>query len=327
MQTPGTPPRTPPRTPLGTPTGRSHGTSQMSPGSPGAPISCRGLLFLGKGGVEGGVGKKPLPPPPNPPKAPKKVLKCGPIPGLPLLLKSPIKQRLMGDGAYGDVWEVILPRSSNFPLSPQPSFAMKQTNKPVSPSELQKEAKNYGTPGCTPGIAFTNSTGNYSAIMPIGTPLSNLDFFQLTQESVSSVISQTKNAIMNAPKTVVYDANLDNMMMLHSGTATVVLGADGQPSVGPRTTETTVLFCDVGNLPSPEDANKVYNAMLSEEDMVSDKVQAEYRRFKCDMMERLIMNQTLQDPLEDCDIVAPLCVEYGYTHAAGVRSQEMMSFE
>lgn len=322
MQTPGTPPRTPPRTPLGTPTGRSHGTSQMSPGSPGSPISCRGLLFLGKGGVEGGVGKKPLPPPSNPPKAPtKKVLRPGPIPGLPLLLKSPIKQRLMGDGAYGDVWEVKLPRSSNFPLSPQPSFAMKETNKDVSPSELQREAQNYGMPGCTPGIAFTNGNGKYSAIMPIGRPLSNLDFSQQTQESVLSVISMTKDAIMHAPITVVYDANMDNMMMLHRGTATVVLGADGQPSVGPLTNKTTVDFCDIGNLPSPEDGNKLYNAILSTEDMDSEEAQAKYRRFKCDMMERLIFNQTLQDPLEDCDIVAPLCVEYGYTYAAGVRSQ------
>jgi hypothetical protein len=265
----------------------------------------------------------------KPPDAPKKSLKkeSGPILGLPLLT---IKFRFlvfMGQGSFGDVWKVALPPPLNDPLKNYDSsdFVVKTIKKGTrgsTPKLLVEESSNLGSNGCVSGYAFTNKNGDYYAFMPIGKPLDKMDFNQMSAEFVLNIIEMTKAAIMAALIKVVYDANMCNMAFFPKGTTTVILGDNGQPIIGPRTKESTVLFCDTGNCDSPEDATRTYNAILSEEYMVSLKAQAEYRRFKCEMMERLIMNQTILIPLDDYTIVRELCKEYGYTYAAGDYEQQ-----
>jgi hypothetical protein len=250
-----------------------------------------------------------------PPEAPRKsTKKCPkPIPKLPILEDEDFFEvfELLGRGSFGTVYRIQFKSDSS-------SFAMKKvmSGGPATPKDLVYEAKNFGEPGCIQGVGMTTMDGTYLGFSTIAEPLSKM---MITEENIEQIINLTCEAIMKAPKSVIYDANLDNMGFVKKGTKTVVLSEDGFPYAGPFTEEDNVYVIDNGNIESPEDANPKYTALIPSEKMESEEDINKFRKFKCDMMSALLRNQILEFPEDEFDIVAKICCTYDYQYASGER--------
>lgn len=250
-----------------------------------------------------------------PPEAPRKSTKKGPkpIPKLPILEDEDFFEvfELLGTGSFGTVYRIQFKSDSS-------SFAMKKvmSGRPATPKDLVEEAKNFGEPGCIQGVGMTTIDGTYLGFSTIAEPLSKM---MINQENIEQIIHLTCEALMKAPKSVIYDANLDNMGFVKKGTTVVVLSEDGLPCAGPLTEEDNVYIIDIGNIESPEDANRKYTALISSEQMESEENIMKFRKFKCDMMSALLRNQILEFPEDEFDIVAKICCTYDYQYASGER--------
>jgi len=250
-----------------------------------------------------------------PPEAPRKLTKKGPkpIPHLPVLEDEDFFEifELLGRGSFGTVYRIQF-------KSDLSSFAMKKVmpGGPATPKDLVAEAKNFGADGCIHGVGMTKIDGTYLAFSTIAVPLSGM---MINQENIEQIIHLTCEALMKAPKSVIYDANLDNMGFVKMGTLTVVLSEDGLPCAGPLTEEDNVYIIDIGNIDSPEDANRKYTALISSEQMESEEDIMKFRKFKCDMMTALLCNKIQEFSEDEFDIVAKICCNYDYQYACGER--------
>lgn len=262
-----------------------------------------------------------IPAMPSPPKKRKGSSKPATL-NLPILTQMLVFLGLLGKGSFGEVYSVCFPppagSPSGTPNSPPIAVKIVKPGK-VGPKALKEEAANFDSPGCAQGVAMQGDDETYYGFSSIATPLSKMT--EIGAEMLESVIQMMKPAIMVAPIGVVYDCKPENLGFIPKGTPTVKVGVDGQPCVGDLTEEDQVVFIDNGMIRSPEEADKNYNPLIDDEDMEMDKAKLTFRKFKCKMMEALLRNQFALNPLDDCDIVAPLCVEYGYTYATGVRGQ------
>jgi hypothetical protein len=253
-----------------------------------------------------------------PPQSPRKSTMKGPkpIPNLPILQNEEFFEvfELLGKGSFGTVYRFQF--KSNIGLIDSPSFALKKviSGGPATPKDLAAEAKNYGEPGCIQGVGMTTLDGTYLGFSTIAEPLSKM---MINQENIKKIINLTCEAIMKAPKSVIYDANLDNMGFIKKGTTTIVLSEDGFPCAGPLTEEDNVYVIDNGNIESPEDANPKYTALIPSEKMESEEDIMKFRKFKCDMMTALLQNQILEFSEDEFDIVAKICCKYDYQYASG----------
>lgn len=253
-----------------------------------------------------------------PPEQPRKLPKPKPIPGLPVLDddKSKFYQIIgnLGKGSFGKV------RKVQFTGNPDsPSFALKIVGSGrASPKDLSVEGKNYGKPGCNHGVSMTTSDGTFMGFSSIATPLSDA---VVNSDNIDELISLTSDVLMTADISVVNDANPNNIGIIEPATPTVILGKDGLPCAGPPVLKRTVKIIDVGPVYEPENADPKFSAMISAEDMISEKDVIKYRKFKCDVMTAWLRNRLLAEPRNEYDIVREICKSeaYGYTYAAGNR--------
>lgn len=242
-----------------------------------------------------------------------------PIKGLPVLPNGfePKIAGELGKGSFGKVFQV------RFPGDDTSSFAMKVINVlpggRSSPSDLRKEASNYGSPKCIPGFGMSSPDGSqYFGFSPIAEPL---DKATITQENIDEIESKTCDVIMKSDFPKITDSSLENMGILRAGTPTPILGKDGLPCAGFVVEKEEVVIIDVGSIQHPNDCNGKYGALFDEGAMDSEEAQLEYRRFKCDVLSALLRNRLLAEPRNEYDIVREICNSepYGYTYAAGDR--------
>jgi hypothetical protein len=254
----------------------------------------------------------------SPPELLRKKKPIGPIEGL--LVKqdclTPIITKKLGEGSFGTVFQVHLP-GNELP------FAMKVidivSGGRSSPSDVRKEASNYSSPKCIPGVGMSSPDGKtYYGFSSIAKPL---DKFPITFQNIEKVIDLTKAAVMNGPFSVVLDTCPENIGFISAGTPTPVLGENRLLCAGSPVQDDEVVFIDLGNADTPNDCNPKYSALFDEEAMDSDEAKLKYRRFKCNMMSALLRNRLLPEPRNEYDIVREICNSepYGYTYAAGDR--------
>lgn len=267
------------------------------------------------------TGSSPISGPPEAPRKPTKK-KSGPIEGLPVLQDgfTPCILKKIGKGSFGRVFQVCF---SGDDTSTAPSFAMKVIKVVPggrsSPSDLFREASNYGSPKCNLGVGMSSPDGSkYFGFSTIAVPL---DKAQITEENIRKIITMTNDCIMGANFPLITDANPGNLGIIRSGTPMPILGEDGLPRAGSLVQEDEVVIIDGGAFDSPNDCNGKYGALFDEDAMVSLEAQQKYRRFKCDVLSALLRNRLLSEPRNEYDIVREICKSplYEYTYAAGDR--------
>lgn len=331
------------QTPPSTTNGSRAGTSFSEDGSParvlfsddtpGTPpssgsFSFKGLLSPGRGGVSVSSG-----PPPAPSKSKSKSkrsstndpeeLPSNALPVLPILQVVWSFICFLGAGSFGTVDKVVFPPP---PGSPQgtpssPPVAMKTVrHSPKQGSEaLRAEAANVGSPGCASGVATTNHDGDLIIFTSVAVPLSSMHLIGDTL--LEDVVRMTKDAIMKAPLSVVFDCKPGNLGFVCKGEATVIADVNGQPCAGPVTDSNSVVFLDLGKCHSPEEADKNFNPLLDDEELQTEKQQAIFREFKCKMMEALLRNQFADMPEDERVTVARICKQYDWAYAGGQQYQ------
>ncbi len=216
----------------------------------------------------------------------------------------------LGKGSFGKVYEVCLPDS---PLL----VAVKVVKSGKLPAKmLRAEADNFGSPGCAKGVPMVGEDGTYYAFSSIAKPLT-----EIGAEDLESVIQKTKDAISAAPIEVVYDVKPKNFGFIPRGTPTVQKDENGQPMVGPLTTEDKVEIIDLGSCASPEDADASFNPLIDDEAMDTEEAKLKFRKFKCEMMEALLRNKFAEMPEDEKWIVADICTKYCYRYAGGEQYQ------
>ena len=289
-------------------------------------FSLRGLLSPGRGGVPVSSGPPPAPSKSrarksftnDPEKPPSNAL-----PGLPILAVFWNWNANLGAGSFGTVDKVVFRPPPGSPLGTpcSPPVAMKKvTQSPQQgPKTLLGEAANVGSQGCASGVAMTDESGYLYLFTSIATPLSQMR--QIGFELLEQVILMMKDSIMKAPLSVVFDCKPGNLGLVRKGEATVIADANGQPCAGPVTDSDSVVFLDLGNCPSPEEADKNFNPLLDDQDLETEEQQAKFREFKCEMMENLLRNQFADVPEDDKVIVARICTKYNWTYAGGEQHQ------
>lgn len=253
-----------------------------------------------------------MPSPPKKMKSKSNLNKAADSLELPIL-RTPLSfgDRL-GKGSFGKVYEVCLPGS---PLL----VAVKVVKRGKLPAKmLRAEADNLGLPGFAKGVPMAGEDGTYYAFSSIAKPLTKIG-----AENLESVVQKTKDAISAAEKIeVVYDAKPENFGFIPRGTPTVQKDKNGQPMVGPLTTEDKVEIIDLGSsCASPEDADADYNPLLDDEAMVTEEAKNTFRKFKCEMMESLLRNRFADMPQDEKQIVADICTKYGWRYAGGQKYQ------
>jgi hypothetical protein len=184
---------------------------------------------------------------------------------------------------------------------------------------LLAEAANVGSPGCASGVATTCKEGHLYLFTPVAIPLTKM--YRIGATLLEEVIRMTKKAIMEAPLSVVFDCKPDNLGFVPSGTTTVVADKNGQPCAGPPTDANLVVFLDLGNCGSPEEADKNFNPLLDDEAVETKEQQTKFREFKFEMMEALLRNQFADSREDEKRIVANLCTKYGWAYAGGEQYQ------
>lgn len=243
----------------------------------------------------------------------------GPIEGLPVLPDGfkPIIAGELGKGSFGSVFKVSLPGDGYL------NFAMKVIDVVPggrsSPSDLRKEALNYGSPKCIPGVGMSSPDGRkYFGFSPIAEPLNKAS---ITPQNIEKIVFMTCCAIMKAKFELITDLSPENMGIVRDGTPTPILGEDGLPRAGPLVENDEVVIIDGGEFDSPNDCNGKYGALFDEGAMKSFEAQQKYRRFKCDVLSALLRNRLLSEPRNEYDIVREICKsdKYRYTYAAGDR--------
>jgi hypothetical protein len=298
--------QTPPSTPPSSPTRRSPGR-QMQPvdlfGSPkrsrnkSPTVDCSSLQM------------------PSPPKKMKK--KATKLPATlklaPILRKTISFVKLLGKGSFGKVYEVTLPDS---PLSVAMKYIRSGT---LTAKMLRNETANFGSPGCANGVAMADENGTYYAFSEIAIPLNRMR--EIGFENLESVIQMTNDALMNAPINVVYDAKPENLGFIPKGTLTVERDENEQPCGGLLTSQNQVKIIDCGCIESPEEADKVFNPLLDDDDIKTQDAQNLFRKFKCEMMEALLRNQFAEIPKDEKLIVSYYCTQYGWRYAGGQQYQ------
>lgn len=254
---------------------------------------------------------------PSPPKKMKsksnanaKSNKAGDSLELPILSTQLSFGEVLGKGSFGEVSKVRLLGS---PLL----VAVKIVKPGKLPAKiLRAEAANLGSPGCAKGVPMAGEDGTYYAFSSIAKPLN-----EIGAANLESVVQKTKDAIRAAPIEVVYDAKPENFGFIPRGTPTVQKDENGQPMVGPLTTEDEVKIIDLGSSESPEDADAVYNPLLDDEAMDTDEAKNIFREFKCEMMEALLRNQFADMPEDKKLIIARICTEKRWRYAGGQQFQ------
>jgi len=299
--------------------------------APGTPPSCvsfslKGMLSPGRGGVPVSSG-----PPPAPFKSKSKRSftndpekpSSNALPGLPILAVFWTFICSLGIGSFGTVDKVVFrPPPGSPPGTPcSPPVAMKKVmqSPQQGPKTLLGEAANVGSQGCASGVAMTDESGYLYLFTSIATPLSQMR--QIGFELLEQVILMMKDSIMKAPLSVVFDCKPGNLGLVRNGEATVIADANGQPCAGPVTESNSVVFLDLGKCHSPEEADKNFNPLLDDEDLQTKEQQANFREFKCQMMEALLRNQFADMPEDENSIVARICTKYNWAYAAGVQHQ------
>jgi hypothetical protein len=309
-------------------------TSQMSPGSPRSPISCLGLLSPGFN-RKGGIGKSTLPaksPPPAPSKSrvrrpstsggPEE-LSSNALPGLPILAVFLNWIINLGIGSFGTVDKVVFPPPSGSPPGTPCSLPVAMKTVSLSskqgPKALLAEAANLGSPGCASGVAVTNNDGKLIIFTSVAVPLSKMR--KIGSQLLEEIISLMGISIMMAPFGVILDLKLENLGLVSKGTATVVPDENGQPSIGPNTTENEVLVLDLGKFFDPEDTDATYGVFLEEHDLRTVEEKTKFRVFKYEMMEALLRNQCAEIQEDEKWLVAGICTKFGYRYAGGAQYQ------
>jgi hypothetical protein len=188
------------------------------------------------------------------------------------------------------------------------------------PKALRAEAANVGSPGCASGVAATCEKGNLYLFTPVAIPLTKMHGIGATL--LEEVIRMTKEAIMKVLLSVVFDCKPDNIGFVPLGTTTVVADENGQPRAGPPTHANSVVFLDLGNCRSPDEADKNFNPLLDDEALETKEQQTKFREFKCEMMEALLRNQFADMPEDEMVIVARICTQYGWAYAGGEQYQD-----
>ena len=298
-----------------------------SPGTPGCDFSLKGLLSPGRGDVPVSSG-----PPPAPSKSrfrrsstsdDSEEPPSNALPGLLILAVTWKWIANLGAGSFGTVDKVVFQPPPGSPLGTpcSPPVAMKTvTQSPKQgPKTLLGEAANVGSPGCAFGVAVTNDDGDLFIFTSVATPLSQMR--QIGFELLEQVILMMKDSIMKAPLPVVFDCKSENIGLVRKGEATVIADANGQPCAGPVTEFDSVVFLDLGNCSSPEEADKNFNPLLDDQDLETEEQQVKFREFKFEMMEALLRNQFADVPEDEKVIVARICTKYSWAYAAGVQHQ------
>ena len=310
MQThpPQTPPQTPPRTP---------GTPKMTPES---PISCRGLLFTGRGGV--GKAKSPAK---SPPPKPRKPQKTGPYDEIYKWLQKikpfmTVSSEIIGKGDFGTVREVRLPNPPGTPQSPPIAVKeIKFATPGVCSSDLKNEVRRLGSPGCVTGVAFRTEK-SMEILMPLGVKFEGLNFSRMTKEMIEWVIKSVKNICMKVDFGVVADIKPANFIFIPQGTATVIKNSEGQPRMGPLTQQDEIVLCDLGTVDPTSGGTKKYGVLPPESEAEKPDFETKLRNFKAIMMEALIRDAAKPSGKTVEQIVAPL-VPPEWVYAAGVQHQ------
>jgi hypothetical protein len=229
----------------------------------------------------------------------------------------------LGTGSFGTVDEVAFQpptgSPSETPCSPPVAMKIAMQSDRQGPKALLAEAANVGSPGCASGVATTCKEGHLYLFTSVAIPLTKM--YRIGATLLEEVIRLTKEAIMKAPLPVVFDCKPDNLGFVPSGTTTVVADENGQPCAGPPTDANSVVFLDLGNCGSPEEADKNFNPLLDDEALLTVEEQTKFREFKCEMMEALLRNQFADSPKDKNRIVADICSEFGYRYAGGVQYQ------
>jgi len=313
-----------------TPTKRNRNDDTPSEDdNPGTPPSGRfslsELLSQGRGEVPGISS--------GPPPAPSKLMsrkKTGAeepesiaIEGLPILIVLWKLIANLGAGSFGTVDAVAFSPPPGSPPgmldSPQVAMKVVKQSERQGPKKLRGEAANVGSPGCASGVAATCEKGNLYFFTPIAIPLSEMHRIGATM--LEEVIRMTKDAIMKALLSVVFDCKPDNLGVVLEGTPTVVADENGQPCAGPPTDANSVVFLDLGNCGSPEEADKLFNPLLDDDALLTLEEQTKFREFKCEMMEALLRNKFAKIPQDQKQIVAGICTKYGWSYAGGEEFQ------
>ena len=308
-----------------TPTKRTRdGDPSSSDDIPGTPpsgrFSLRGILFTGRGEVP----DIPSGPPPAPSKLRQK--KSGPEEEKSMALKGLVCLTILwkmvqnlGAGSFGTVDAVVFKPPPGTPCSPQVALKTVLQSEKQSAKALRGEASNLGSPGCVSGVAATCEKGYLYLFTPIAIPLTKMRL--IGAKMLEEVIRMTKEAIMNAPVSVVFDCKPDNLGFVPLGTPTVVADQNGQPCVGPPTDAESVVFLDLGNCRSPEEADGNFNPLVDDDALETIEQQTKFREFKCEMMEALLRNQFADMPQDEKQIVADICIKYGWRYAGGQEFQ------
>jgi len=311
-----------------TPTKKTRAGPSSEDDIPGTPpsesFSLRRLLSP----VRGGLPDIPSGPPSAPSKLRQK--KSGPEEEKSMALEDLMIFTIfwtdidnLGAGSFGTVDAVVFqPPPGSHPGTPcSPPVALKTVfqSEKQSAKALRGEASNLGSPGCVSGVAATCDKGNLYLFTPIAIPLSAM--IRIGATMLEKVISMTKEAIMNAPLSVVFDCKPDNLGFVLLGTPTVVADQNGQPCVGPPTDAESVVFLDLGNCHSPEEADGDYNPLVDDDELETIEQQTEFREFKCEMMEALLRNQFADMPEDEKKIVARICTEKRWRYAGGQEFQ------
>lgn len=320
---------------FGTPTKKQrieqHSDGYDSPGTPGHNFSLMGLLHTGIG--DGPVSSGP---PPTPFKSKSKSkfersstsddpedLSSNALSGLPILAVFLAFICSLGTGSFGTVEEVVFPPPPGSPpgTPSSPPVAMKTVKQSPKqgPKALHAEAANVGSPGCASGVATTNDDGDLIIFTSVAVPLSKM--CQIGSQLLEEIISLMRISIREGPLGVILDLKLENLGFIPKGTATVVPDENGQPSIGPNTTENEVLVLDLGKFFDPEDTDATYGVFLEEKDLMTVEQQANFRNFKFEVMEALLRNQFAEMPEDEKWIVACICTKYHYRYAGGAQYQ------
>jgi hypothetical protein len=229
---------------------------------------------------------------------------------------------LLGKGSFGEVHSVCFSppagSPSGTPNSPPIAVKIVKSGK-VVPKALKEEAESFNSPGCAQGVAMQGDDETYYGFSSIATPLSKMT--EIGAEMLHAVIKMMKPTIMAVPIGVVYDCKPENLGFIPKGTPTVKVGPDGQPCVSNFTDKDQVVFIDIGIIRSPDEADKNFNPLLDDEALETKEQQANFRKFKCEVMEALLRNKFAKMPQDQKQIVANICTKYGWRYAGGQQYQ------
>jgi hypothetical protein len=317
MQTPQPSlPRTPPRTP--------QGVIGTPPRTPQSPISCRGLLFPGRGGVSKPLASPEKSPPPKPKKPQKKRPDSEIYAWLHLLkhmtLTSSPGSNVIGKGDFGTVHKVHLPNLPGTP--PPPPIAVKEIKfdtQGVCSNYMKEEVARLGSPGCVPGVAC-RTDDSARIFMPLGVSLDKLHYSKMAPDTLEWLIKVIHWICKTVESGVVADLKPANLLFLLAGTPTVVKDAEGQPCMGPPTQFDQIVVCDLGTVDPTSGGTKKYGVLPSESDAAQPDFEARLRNFKATMLEALIRDAAKPSGKTVEEIVAQ-CVPEGWAYAAGVQHQ------